>query len=141
MSRSPLCTIYGSVLRVWLVGLSLVGLSLAGLSLGGCGDELDTITTPVARYSYATDVQPIFHLYCAPCHAGEHYEGGTNFATSHQSAVKMARFYGACLDQKMNVAECSLLRIENLSMPTNDLLVLPVDLDIIRVWVEAGAPQ
>lgn len=131
MFRPTLCIIYRCVLR----------LSLGALSLGGCGDEWDVSTSSVAQYSYATDVQPTFHLYCAPCHAGENYEGGTNFATSYQSAKNMAQFYGACLDQKMNVAECSLLRIENLSMPTNDLLVLPADLEMIRVWVEAGAPQ
>lgn len=94
------------------------------------------------------DARPILEQKCGPCHT-MNGSGGTNFAATYADAVIPSK---SCPGK--NVAECSLVRIKNGTMPKNknctgdpnldaanlDCLTAKEQLEI-ETWVLDGYPQ
>jgi len=87
-------------------------------------------------------VQPIYMNYCSGCHSGGN-SGSTNFASSYADAIDDSNPPpNAC--SGLTVAECTLIRILDGSMPTSGSIVgvIPqADLDTIQAWIDAGYPE
>ncbi|MCB9333487.1 MAG: hypothetical protein H6574_20705 [Lewinellaceae bacterium] len=86
----------------------------------------------VTGVSFSGSVRPILQLYCNGCHSGSNPEGGINYST----------YNGV----KANVDNGSLLgSIQHLSayvaMPKNANKLSPCNINIIKAWIDSGAPN
>ena len=101
------------------------------------GAEIDAAASGV---TYTDEVQELLAFYCSPCHLTGGL-GGSDFVSSYASAMAPAIVYPACTNAGATMAECSVIRIEDGSMPTNGQIVDEEDLDTLRAWLDAGAPE
>ena len=115
----------------------------AAVSLGsGCGGPGDTHEEPAPQtYTYDGEMQELLRYYCAPCHAGDAFSGGTNFVTVYESLFQPALLYPKCIAAGMNISECNVLRSADYSMPSDAGLVAPIDLEKFEIWVAEGSPR
>ncbi len=110
-----------------------------------CGADVctDGACLPVsAGPTYDDDVQPIYMEHCSDCHSGGN-SGGTNFASSYAAAIQSANPPPAyCAG--LTVAECTILRIEDGSMPTAGSILADLtngELATIQAWIDADYPE
>lgn len=100
--------------------------------------------------TWTVDAAPILAAKCGACHT-LNGAGGTNFGSVYADALIAAKFMSCA---NMNVAQCSLLRIKNGSMPkgkncTGDPVLDAANLDcltaaehvVIETWVMSGSPE
>ena len=107
-----------------------------------CGADTCTngACVPIAAgVTYDDDVKPIYMQYCSGCHSGGN-SGGTNFASSYADAVKDSSPPPAACSG-LTVAECTIVRIQNGSMPTSGSIMAQLtngELDTIQAWIDGG---
>jgi hypothetical protein len=107
-----------------------------------CGADIctDGACVPIsAGVTYDNDVKPIYMQYCSGCHSGGN-SGGTNFASSYLDAIDDSNPPPNACSGK-TVAECTLIRIQDGSMPTSGSIMGEISqdqLDTIQDWIEGG---
>jgi uncharacterized membrane protein len=87
--------------------------------------------------TYTNAVQAIYQANCTPCHTGAAgCSGGACFGANYADTQKSA---GVCAG--LTVGECTLMRIENGSMPLGGGVVSAEDRAVIQAWITAGMPE
>lgn len=108
------------------------------------GDS-DGEVSPELPPTYLADVQPIFQKRCsgggagAGCHAGStdaSCAGGACFASSY-AATQLPSYY--CAGEVKGA--CTIVRIEDGSMPLDGGKVTTEEREVIQAWIDAGMPQ
>jgi len=89
--------------------------------------------------TYTDDVQPIYETHCGGCHTSGS-SGGTSFGSSYDDAIQPA-FPPPSICEGLTVAECTILRIQNGSMPPGGGSVSAEEIATLQAWVDAGSPE
>jgi len=106
--------------------------------------ELSPTATPVptvdlANVSFQSHVLPIFEQHCTECHGGDEPKEGLRL-TSH--AEVMAGSMNGSVVEPGDVENSYLIeQIVTGKMPKKGPKLTPAEIQIITVWVEAGAPD
>jgi hypothetical protein len=98
--------------------------------------------------TFVADMQPLFESKCGPCHT-TFKSGGTNFASVYADALLPSL---SC--SGLNVAACTVVRLQNGSMPKNKGCTGKPNLDAanpdcftdpnyaeLSAWLSAGRPK
>jgi hypothetical protein len=106
---------------------------------GGCGKA------PGA--SFAQDVQPILRQACVPCHepGGEGLVKSGFGVESYESVMRGTRF-GPVIEPGSSVSSTLLRLLEqeadpSLDMPRGQHKLAPDRIEVIRAWIDQGAPN
>ena len=98
-------------------------------------------TNPAAggSVSFAKDVLPIFESTCFKCHGGDKMEKGLDLRT--YDSVMLGSQNGAVI--AAGNADNSLLfqSVSNGKMPKRGTKLTPQQLDLIKNWINSGAPN
>jgi hypothetical protein len=128
------------------------GTTDGGMTDGGMtdGGMTDGGTTGDAATTWTADIQPLFDAKCTGCHTGSNL-GGHNLGSEYTAALDAANA-GACAD--LNKAECTIVRIQNGSMPQgagcsgdaatdagNDQCFTQAEQDLIQAWIDGGSVE
>jgi hypothetical protein len=98
--------------------------------------------TPVeesVQVSFVNDVQPIFDRRCFNCHGGEKVENDLS-VESYETVMK-GSWNGTVLEPGNPDGSYLVELIESGEMPNRGPRLLPAEIEAIRTWVEAGAPN
>ena len=128
-------------------GADTSGADTSGADTSGA-DTSGADTSGGGGPTYTNDVQPIYEAKCASCHTGGG-SGGVNFGISYSDTQLDA---GACAG--LTVGECTLVRIQNGSMPrgrgctgdpvtdaANTSCLTADEQQTIQDWIDAGMPE
>jgi len=95
--------------------------------------------------SFAADILPIFQKRCAECHGGEDESGGVvteaYLDLLSYDGVMAGSEYGTVVEPGDPKASALVDMIVSGEMPEEGDLVPPEEIEIIRAWVESGAPD
>ncbi|MCX7608261.1 MAG: hypothetical protein N2049_03455 [Anaerolineales bacterium] len=95
--------------------------------------------TPASAVSYSRQVQPIFDTYCISCHGVERIAAGLDL-TSYEKV--MAGSKNGAMVIPGSASESLLVRlVENGKMPKRGAKPTTEQIQILRDWVNAGAPN
>ena len=154
-----------SLMRVWLLALTLLGGCASNPSGGACEDytppaSFDPMTPKV---QFARDVMPVFKGSCgfSTCHGVENNPNGVYLGTAtakvygnlvsqkspenpSMNFVTPADTANSYLMHKMDGSQCKLdAQCKDAScqdsMPKNDVLLDPMTRDVVRRWISQGA--
>jgi mono/diheme cytochrome c family protein len=98
--------------------------------------------TPVeetAPVSFAGNVQPIFDRRCLKCHGGEKMEN--DFSVQSYETVLKGSWNGAVIEPGNPDGSYMIELVESGEMPNKGPRLLPAEIEAIRAWIEAGAPN
>ncbi len=128
--------------------VSLSAVSQPGLAGGGSSNNGSSsrwaIAFPQDTVSFAEDVAPIFRQRCAKCHGAEDEDGvraeaGLMLLTYEQ--VMAGSEFGTVIEAGDPEKSYLLEMIVEGDMPEEGDPVPEEEIEIIRAWVEAGAPN
>jgi len=118
---------------------------------GGDAAAADAGPETSASPTFANDIAAILGAKCAGCHTGGAGSGGHNIGDTASDAAKNA---GNPSCSGLTVAECSILRIKDGSMPLgagcsgdpatdagNAACLTADEQALVQAWVDAGAPE
>jgi len=99
----------------------------------------DTTTAAGGSVSFAKDVLPIFESSCFKCHGGNKTEKGLDLKT--YASVMLGSQNGAVI--VAGDADNSLLfkAVSSGKMPKRGTKLTPQQLDLIKNWINSGAPN
>jgi mono/diheme cytochrome c family protein/DNA-binding beta-propeller fold protein YncE len=122
----------------WLPVL-VATLSISSISGIARGDEA------VASVSYYRDVRPILQVHCQGCHQPAKPGGGA-ILTDHAGLLKagdseLPIVTPGKVDESSLLEQISAPEGETPAMPKDAPPLKPVQVDLIRRWIEAGAPD
>jgi hypothetical protein len=92
-----------------------------------------------AQISFANDVLPIFDRRCFNCHGGEKVEN--DFSVETYEALMKGSWNGPVLEPGDPNSSYLVELIESGDMPNRGPRLLPAEIEAIRAWIEAGAPN
>jgi hypothetical protein len=107
-----------NLIRTWI---------LQGAKNNTCAAECDTLNV-----TYALSIQPLISSKCQGCHSGANPQGGislTNYAQISGEAL-----FGTMLDAVSHTGSAT-------PMPYNSAQLPQCEIDLIRIWIENGAPE
>jgi len=101
--------------------------------------------TPDTVTSFVDDVLPIFLERCAECHGGEDQSGGVvteaYLDLLSYEGVMAGSEYGTVIEPGDPKSSTLVDMIVSGEMPEEGDLVPAEEIEVIRAWVEAGAPD
>jgi flagellin-like hook-associated protein FlgL len=87
--------------------------------------------------TYTNDIQAIYQANCSSCHTRQTgCSGGVCFGAFYTESQRASNVCAG-----LTVAECTLIRIENGSMPLGGGIVSAADRALIQEWINAGMPE
>jgi mono/diheme cytochrome c family protein len=87
--------------------------------------------------TYTNDIQAIYQASCSSCHTRQTgCSGGVCFGAFYTESQRASN---VCTG--LTVAECTLIRIENGSMPLGGGFISAADRALIQEWINAGMPE
>ena len=95
--------------------------------------------------SFADDILPIFQKRCSECHGGEGEDGQVTTEAylnllSHEGVMAGSE-YGTVIEPGAPEASTLIDMITSGEMPEEGDPVPPEEIQLIRAWIEAGAPN
>lgn len=135
-------------------GWGSLGLVLAGLLVGGCGTtEEGPETRPVGEpilseaqlrearvaVSFEAHVQPILEERCVHCHNQEQMPGKFNLETRAAALRDGRRIVPGKSEQSIMIIALTTGN-HALSMPAVGTAPPPEEIEVLRAWIDAGAP-
>lgn len=99
----------------------------------------ETAMPASAGVSFSTDVMPILKNSCIRCHGGERTSGGLNLTT--YAALMMGGESGAVVIPGDAAGSLLVTLSESGKMPKRGTKLTPEQVQILKDWVNAGAPN
>jgi hypothetical protein len=99
----------------------------------------ETAMPASAGVSFSTDVMPILKNSCIRCHGGERISGGLNLTT--YAALMMGGESGAVVIPGDAAGSLLVMLSESGKMPKRGTKLTPEQVQILKDWVNAGAPN
>jgi len=91
------------------------------------------------QVSFSSDVLPIFEQRCFRCHGGEDVNNG--FSVESYETVMQGSWNGIVIEPG-NTENSYLFNLVSAGdMPKRGPRLLPAEIEAIRAWIEAGAPN
>jgi cytochrome c553 len=101
--------------------------------------ETEMSAPAVSGVSFSTDVMPILKNSCVRCHGGERTSGGLNLTT--YAALMNGGESGAVVIPGDAGASLLVTLSESGKMPKRGTKLTPEQIQILKDWVNAGAPN
>jgi hypothetical protein len=98
-----------------------------------------TKTVPAGEVSYAKDVQPILESRCSQCHMGEHVNKDLHMDT--YEALLTGSQNGPVIIPGNAAGSLLVQKVASGKMPKRGPQLTPVQIQIIKDWIDAGAPN
>ncbi len=92
-----------------------------------------------APVSFTNDVQPLFDRRCFKCHGGEKMEN--DFSVESYETVMKGSWNGTVVEPGDTEGSYLLNLVSAGDMPKRGPRLLPAEIEAIRAWIEAGAPN
>ncbi len=100
---------------------------MQGALNNACAADCDT-----TNVTYAMSIEPIISAKCQGCHSGSSPQGGISLTNYGQ--VSSEALFGTLLDAVQHTGTAT-------PMPYNSAQLPDCEIDLIRIWIENGAPE
>jgi len=100
---------------------------LQGALNNSCAADCDT-----SNVTYALGIQSLISAKCQGCHSGANPQGG--LLLTNYSQVSVSALFGNMLDAVQHTGTAT-------PMPFNSAQLPQCEIDLIRIWIENGAPE
>lgn len=100
---------------------------LQGAQNLSCESSCDT-----TNVTFSMKIEPIISTKCQGCHSGGEPQGGISL--TNYAEVRDVALFGTMLDAVQHTGDAT-------PMPYNSNQLPPCEVDLIRIWIENGAPQ
>ncbi|WP_375415859.1 hypothetical protein [uncultured Hymenobacter sp.] len=119
-----------------------LALGLAGLLFGaGCTYEVGEVVAPctedLSAVTYATDIKPLLQANCYQCHSDQNKGAGGGYSWENFKRLQDYAKSGVLTA----VVEQTDKSYKNVYMPRGGQKLSACDIERIKAWVAAGAPQ
>jgi len=91
------------------------------------------------QISFSSNVLPIFQQRCFRCHGGEEINNG--FSVENYETVMKGPWNGTVVEPGDTASSHLFNLVAAGDMPKRGPRLLPVEIEAIRAWIEAGAPN
>ena len=100
---------------------------LQGAQNLSCESSCDT-----TNVTFSMKIEPIIGAKCQGCHSGGEPQGGISL--TNYAEVRNVALFGSMLDAVQHTGDAT-------PMPYNSNQLPPCEVDLIRMWIDDGAPQ
>ncbi len=100
---------------------------LQGALNNNCASACDTMNV-----TYNLSIKPLIDAKCAGCHSGANPQG--DLLLTNYNEVSGAALFGSILDAVQHTGGVT-------PMPYNSAMLPDCEIDLIRIWIENGAPE
>ncbi len=100
---------------------------LQGAKNNSCAADCDT-----SNVTYALSIQPLISAKCQGCHSGANPQGGLLLTNYNQ--ISTSALFGNMLDAVQHTGSVT-------PMPFNSAQLPQCEIELIRIWIENGAPE
>lgn len=100
---------------------------LQGAKNNSCAADCDT-----TNVTYALSIEPLISAKCQGCHSGANPQSGLSLTNYNQ--ISTAALFGDMLDAVQHTGTAT-------PMPFNSTQLPQCEIDLIRIWIENGAPE